>query len=160
MREEWGFSGFVVSDWDSVFHLKVHGLTADDAGSALEAAQAGVDMEMASTTYKQYLAQLVEQGKLSESVIDQAVARILRLKLALGLFENPYTEPEASAGLWQYASAGYRSTDCQRKHCHAEECETLLPLSANMLRSIAVVGPLADAPYEQLGTWILMAIPH
>ena len=66
-----GVFGFVVSDWDSVFHLKVHGLTADDAGSALEAAQAGVDMEMASTTYKRYLAQLVEQGKLSESVIDQ-----------------------------------------------------------------------------------------
>ena len=154
LREEWGFSGFVVSDWDSVVHLKVHGLTADDAGSALEAAQAGVDMEMASTTYKQYLAQLVEQGKLSESVIDQAVARILRLKLALGLFENPYTEPEALPAYGNTQALDVARQTARESIVMLKNAETLLPLSANMLRSIAVVGPLADAPYEQLGTWI------
>ena len=154
LREEWGFSGFVVSDWDSVFHLKVHGLTADDAGSALEAAQAGVDMEMASTTYKQYLAQLVEQGKLSESVIDQAVARILRLKLALGLFENPYTEPEALPAYGNKQALDVARQTARESIVMLKNAETLLPLSANTLRSIAVVGPLADAPYEQLGTWI------
>ena len=154
LREEWGFSGFVVSDWDSVFHLKIHGLTADDAGSALEAAQAGVDMEMASTTYKQYLAQLVEQGKLSESVIDQAVARILRLKLALGLFENPYTEPEALPAYGNTQALDVARQTARESIVMLKNAETLLPLSANMLRSIAVVGPLADAPYEQLGTWI------
>ena len=154
LREEWGFCGFVVSDWDSVFHLKVHGLTADDAGSALEAAQAGVDMEMASTTYKQYLAQLVEQGKLSESVIDQAVARILRLKLALGLFENPYTEPEALPAYGNTQALDVARQTARESIVMLKNAETLLPLSANMLRSIAVVGPLADAPYEQLGTWI------
>ncbi len=154
LREEWGFSGFVVSDWDSVFHLKVHGLTADDAGSALEAAQAGVDMEMASTTYKQYLAQLVEQGKLSESVIDQAVARILRLKLALGLFENPYTEPEALPAYGNRQALDVARQTARESIVMLKNAETLLPLSANTLRSIAVVGPLADAPYEQLGTWI------
>ena len=154
LREEWGFSGFVVSDWDSVFHLKVHGLTADDAGSALEAAQAGVDMEMASTTYKRYLAQLVEQGKLSESVIDQAVARILRLKLALGLFENPYTEPEALPPYGNKQALDVARQTARESIVMLKNAETLLPLSANKLRSIAVVGPLADAPYEQLGTWI------
>ncbi|MEC7189119.1 MAG: glycoside hydrolase family 3 N-terminal domain-containing protein, partial [Pseudomonadota bacterium] len=154
LREEWGFSGFVVSDWDSVFHLKIHGLTADDAGSALEAAQAGVDMEMASTTYKQYLAQLVEQGKLSESVIDQAVARILRLKLALGLFENPYTEPEALPAYGNRQALDVARQTARESIVMLKNAETLLPLSANTLRSIAVVGPLADAPYEQLGTWI------
>ena len=154
LREEWGFSGFVVSDWDSVFHLKVHGLTADDAGSALEAAQAEVDMEMASTTYKRYLAQLVEQGKLSESVIDQAVARILRLKLALGLFENPYTEPEALPAYGNKQALDIARQTARESIVMLKNAETLLPLSANMLRSIAVVGPLADAPYEQLGTWI------
>ncbi len=154
LREEWGFCGFVVSDWDSVFHLKVHGLTADDAGSALEAAQAGVDMEMASTTYKQYLAQLVEQGKLSESVIDQAVARILRLKLALGLFENPYTDPEALPAYGNKQALDVARQTARESIVMLKNAETLLPLSANMLRSIAVVGPLADAPYEQLGTWI------
>ena len=154
LREEWGFSGFVVSDWDSVFHLKVHGLTADDAGSALEAAQAGVDMEMASTTYKRYLAQLVEQGKLSESVIDQAVARILRLKLALGLFENPYTEPEALPAYGNKQALDVARQTARESIVMLKNAETLLPLSANTLRSIAVVGPLADAPYEQLGTWI------
>ena len=154
LREEWGFSGFVVSDWDSVFHLKVHGLTADDAGSALEAAQAGVDMEMASTTYKRCLAQLVEQGKLSESVIDQAVARILRLKLALGLFENPYTEPEALPPYGNKQALDVARQTARESIVMLKNAETLLPLSANTLRSIAVVGPLADAPYEQLGTWI------
>ena len=154
LREEWGFSGFVVSDWDSVVHLKVHGLTADDAGSALEAAQAGVDMEMASTTYKRYLAQLVEQGKLSESVIDQAVARILRLKLALGLFENPYTEPEALPAYGNKQALDVARQTARESIVMLKNAETLLPLSANTLRSIAVVGPLADAPYEQLGTWI------
>ena len=154
LREEWGFSGFVVSDWDSVFHLKVHGLTADDAGSALEAAQAGVDMEMASTTYKRCLAQLVEQGKLSESVIDQAVARILRLKLALGLFENPYTEPEALPAYGNKQALDVARQTARESIVMLKNAETLLPLSANTLRSIAVVGPLADAPYEQLGTWI------
>lgn len=154
LREEWGFSGFVVSDWDSVFHLKVHGLTADDAGSALEAAQAGVDMEMASTTYKRCLAQLVEQGKLSESVIDQAVARILRLKLALGLFENPYTDPEALPAYGNKQALDVARQTARESIVMLKNAETLLPLSANTLRSIAVVGPLADAPYEQLGTWI------
>ena len=154
LREEWGFSGFVVSDCDSIVHLKVHGLTADDAGSALEAAQAGVDMEMASTTYKQYLAQLVEQGKLSESVIDQAVARILRLKLALGLFENPYTEPEALPAHGNTQALDVARQTARESIVMLKNAETLLPLSANTLRSIAVVGPLADAPYEQLGTWI------
>ena len=154
LREEWGFSGFVVSDWDSVFHLKVHGLTADDAGSALEAAQAGVDMEMASTTYKRCLAQLVEQGKLSESVIDQAVARILSLKLALGLFENPYTDPEALPAYGNKQALDVARQTARESIVMLKNAETLLPLSANTLRSIAVVGPLADAPYEQLGTWI------
>lgn len=154
LREEWGFSGFVVSDWDSVFHLKVHGLTADDAGSALEAAQAGVDMEMASTTYKRCLARLVEQGKLSESVIDQAVARILRLKLALGLFENPYTDPEALPAYGNKQALDVARQTARESIVMLKNAETLLPLSANKLRSIAVVGPLADAPYEQLGTWI------
>ena len=154
LREEWGFSGFVVSDWDSVVHLKVHGLTADDAGSALEAARAGVDMEMASTTYKQYLAQLVEQGKLSESVIDQAVARILRLKLALGLFENPYPKPEALPVYGNTQALDLARQTARESIVLLKNAETLLPLSANALRSIAVVGPLADAPYEQLGTWI------
>lgn len=154
LREEWGFSGFVVSDWDSVFHLKIHGLTADDEGSALEAAQAGVDMEMASATYKQYLAQLVERGKLAESVIDQAVDRILRLKLALGLFDNPYTEPDALPAFGSKQAIGIARQAARESIVMLKNHDRLLPLSASTLRSIAVVGPLADAPYEQLGTWI------
>lgn len=154
LREEWGFSGFVVSDWDSVFHLKIHGLTADDEGSALEAALAGVDMEMASATYKQYLAQLVERGKLAESVIDQAVDRILRLKLALGLFDNPYTEPGALPAFGSKQAIGIAHQAARESIVMLKNHDRLLPLSASTLRSLAVVGPLADAPYEQLGTWI------
>ena len=89
LRGEWGFDGFVVSDWDSIRQLRVHGLTEDDRDSAFVAATAGVDMEMAGDAYSEHLAGLVEEGRVSEAQIDAAVLRILRVKFELGLFERP-----------------------------------------------------------------------
>ena len=93
LRDEWAFDGLVVSDWDSIDQLTDHGFAADFRDAAFKAANAGVNMEMVSRTYADHLAELVEQGEIGMQRIDQLVGEILRVKLRLGLFENPYTEP-------------------------------------------------------------------
>lgn len=154
LRDEWGFKGFVVSDWDSIRQLRIHGLTGDDRESAFEAATAGVDMEMHGDAYSNHLAGLVEEGLVSMENIDTAVANILRAKFRLGLFENPYTNPaELPPTGTQQALATARKTALQSAVLLKND-NGVLPLSAEALNSIAVIGPLADAPYEQLGTWI------
>ncbi len=154
LREEWQSDSFVVSDWESVSQLAVHGLTASDRESAFEAANAGVDMEMASRTYEHHLASLVEEGRISVSHIDAMVGNILRAKFRLGLFESPYTDAS------QFAAAA-NSAHLQAAYDAAVESAVLLknddwalPLDASALRRVAVIGPLADDPHEQLGTWI------
>lgn len=154
LRDEWQFDGLVVSDWDSVRQLAVHGLTANDRESALEAARAGVDVEMEGDAYSNHLAGLVEQGLVSIDLLDAAVANILRVKFRLGLFDSPYTTatdlpPVASGHALQVAKKTALQSIVMLKRDHG-----VLPLSAGQLRSIAIIGPLADAPYEQLGTWI------
>lgn len=154
LRDEWGFVGFVVSDWDSVRQLKIHGLTANDRDSAFEAVTAGVDMEMEGDAYSSNLSALLEQGRISEELIDSAVTNILRIKFRLGLFENPYTDstelpPIASDNALETARRAALQSVVMLKND-----DRVLPLSANELTSVAVIGPLADAPYEQLGTWI------
>lgn len=154
LRDEWGFDGFVVSDWDSIRQLAVHGLTEDDRGSAREAANAGVDMEMASHTYAHHMAALVHDGEVPLARVDAMVANILRIKFRLGLFEQPYTDPAqfpppgADVHLAAARAAAIESAVLLKNDYQA------LPLSRESLRTIAVIGPLADDPYEQLGTWI------
>ena len=92
LRDEWGFRGFVVSDWRSIDQLSVHGLTANDREAAAAAATAGIDMEMAGHTYLHHLADLVRSGAIPIATLDAAVANILRIKFELGLFERPYTD--------------------------------------------------------------------
>jgi beta-glucosidase len=157
LREEWGFEGFVVSDWDSVRQLGVHGLTANDAESACEAASAGVDMEMAGDAFIRHLSDLVREGRLESSIIDAAAGRVLRCKFRLGLFDRPYVDLDARA-----KTAGDEARDVALQA--AVESAVLLknekdtlPLNDSGLKSVAVIGPLADAAYEQLGTWIFDA---
>ncbi|MCH9693553.1 MAG: beta-glucosidase BglX [Gammaproteobacteria bacterium] len=154
LRDEWNFDGFVVSDWDSIRHLQVHGLTANEKGSALQAAVAGVDMEMASSTYRDNLAGLVESGQLDVRIVDDAVANILRTKFRLGLFENPYTALDqnnivGNAHALQTAKKAALQSVVMLKNENGA-----LPLVTEELSTVAVIGPLADAPHEQLGTWI------
>jgi beta-glucosidase len=153
LREEWGFGGFVVSDYNSVQQLAIHGLTENDKDSAYEAVTAGVDMEMAGDAYSNHLIGLVEEDRISIETIDAAVANILRVKFRLGLFENPYTDsaelpPTGSDTALQAAKKAALQSVVLLKNDHRA-----LPLSAERLSSIAVIGPLADAPYEQMGTW-------
>ncbi len=154
LRTEWGFDGLVVSDWDSIRQLAVHGFTADDRESAFEAATAGVDMEMSSTTFADHLAALVHEGRVPLALVDAMAANIVRVKMRFGLFERPLVD---SAELPALADAAH----LQAAHDAAREsvvllknARSLLPLRREALRTIALIGPLADDPHEQLGTWV------
>lgn len=160
LREEWGFDGFVVSDWDSVRQLEIHGLTENDRESAFEAVTAGVDMEMAGDAYINHLEGLIDEGRVSIDTIDTAVRNVLRAKFRLNLFENPYTDPgRLPAVANDEAMAAARKAALQSVVMLKNEHHTL-PLSAGELNSVALIGPLTDAPYQQLGTWIFDGDPE
>jgi beta-glucosidase len=160
LRGEWQYDGVVVSDWDAVKELTVHGFTANDCDAVREATTAGVDMEMASSLYSEHLPTLVAEGKVSEEQIDVMVCNILRLKFQLGLFENPYTDPGKFP---QHVNGEHlqAARDAAMRSCVLLKNENkVLPLSAQNLGSLAVIGPLADDGYEQLGTWVFDGESH
>lgn len=164
LREEWGFDGFVVSDWDSIAQLAVHGLTSGDRDSAREAAAAGVDMEMASRCYVEHLEGLVRDGLVEEARVDAMCANVLRVKLRLGLFDAPYPDPSRAAvdvpdHLRTAYDAALESAVLLTNRPRPDR-GPVLPLDADRLRRIALVGPLADEPREQLGTWIFDGDPE
>ena len=159
LRDEWDFRGFVVSDWDSVRQLQIHGLTANDRESAHEAITAGVDMEMHGDAYSNHLAALIEDKQIDEQLIDDAVASILRAKFRLGLFEKPYTVPSELPPIGSTDALDTARKAALQSVVLLKNENRVLPLSAKILSSIAVIGPLADAPYEQLGTWIFDGDP-
>ena len=151
LRDEWGWDGMVVTDWNSAGEMIAHGFSRDLKHSAEQAINAGVDMDMMSYGFIQYVEELVDEGLVSEKEIDRAVRNILKLKFELGLFENPYVDETASAEV-DYAPEHLEAA----KQCAVESAVLLknngvLPLAD--VRRILVTGPLADAPYEQLGTW-------
>ena len=155
LRKEWGFGGFVVSDWGAVAELLNHGIGADDAAVARKALEAGVDMDMEGV-YGKTLAAEVRSGRIPQSVVNEAVRRILRVKYALGLFDHPYTE----------LGAPYRATDEKRavarkiadetmvllKNDSVNGAEPLLPLKVNG-KKVALIGPMADDALDLLGAW-------
>ncbi len=160
LRGEWHFDGFVVSDWDSVRQLSIHGLTAGDRGSAFEAAKAGVDMEMHGDAYLKHLADLVEEGRIDVSLIDEAVSNILRAKFRLGLFDDPYTDPADFPPIANEEALETAKRAALQSVVMLKNDRHVLPLSAERLDTVALIGPLADAPYEQLGTWIFDGDPE
>lgn len=154
LRQEWDFDGFVVSDWDSISQLAMHGLTENDRGSAFEAARAGVDMEMASSTYAHHLASLVEEGRIEADKVDRMVANVLRIKMRLGLFDRPYVDADIfpSFGNQEYLADALEAA--RQSIVLLQNRDHMLPLRADEMSSLAVIGPMAHQPYEQLGTWI------
>ena len=159
LRDEWGFQGLVVSDWDSVRQLAVHGLTSGDRDSALEASTAGIDMEMAGNAYGEHLADLVAEGRVDIDLVNQAVANILRVKFRLGLFGSPYVDPGRLPVMDRDEKLRIAKTAALQSVVLLKNDSGVLPLSTGQLKSLAVIGPLADAPYEQLGTWIFDGDP-
>jgi beta-glucosidase len=158
LRQEWGFRGIVDSDWTSIAELMNHGIANDGATAARKAFLAGVDMDMVSSLYHDHLAQLVRAGEVPETDLDDAVRRVLRVKFALGLFENPYTDEkkESSAMLLPEAVALTREIAERSfvllKNDLLPSASPLLPLPADV-KSVALIGPLADDANSMLGSW-------
>lgn len=151
LKEEWGFDGFVVSDYTGVEELIAHGFAEDGADAARLAFNAGLDMEMVSTNVTEHGERLVADGLIGESRLDDAVTRILRLKFALGLFDQPYTDEAAEiAGPTPAAREAARAAGA-RSMVLLKNDDGVLPLERTT-PSIAVVGPLANST-DLHGTW-------
>src|SRR5687768_3572058 len=138
LREEWKFSGFVVSDWSAVTETIAHGTAADPTDAALKSLMAGVDLDMWANSYIT-LASAVRDGRLPIAVVDRAVRRMLRAKFAVGLFDDPYTdEKRASAVILAPAHRQAARQVAQRSIVLLKNEGNLLPL-AKSGRTVAVI---------------------
>jgi beta-glucosidase len=152
LRKEWKFDGLVVSDWGSVPEMVVHGYATDAKDAASKAINAGVDIEMATTTYFDNIKSLLEEKKITQEEIDNSVRNILRVKFKLGLFDNPFVNPEAQKSILEPASLEHARKVARESIVLLKNVKNTLPLSTG-ISSVAVIGPLADSPRDQLGTW-------
>lgn len=154
LRKEWGFRGFVVTDYTSINEMVNHGVAAGDKEAGELALNAGVDMDMQGAVYQRFLAKSVKEGKVKPADIDESVKRILRLKFDLGLFDNPYKFCDENRQKTQLLSSENRAAarDVARKSIVLLKNENnVLPL--NKIRKIALIGPLADNKSELIGNW-------
>ena len=162
LRKEWGFQGFVVSDWGSVAELLNHAIGPDGATVARKALVAGVDMDMEGNLYATTLAAQIRSGQIPETVLDEAVRRILRVKFALGLFEHPYTPVtpayEPTAENRAQARKVADETIVLLKNDPIEGMGPVLPLG-KAVKTVALIGPLADSAKDMLGSWGALSDP-
>lgn len=159
LKGDWGFQGFMVSDWGSIMEMQAHGYAKDLKHAAELAINAGSDMDMESSAYVEHLVQLVREGKVKESTIDEAVKRILRTKFVLGLFDNPY----------KYCDEEYEKATVGKPEFHQQVLEMakksivllknndeILPLKKSG-QKIALIGALAADKTSPLGSWRIAA---
>ena len=155
LKGEWGFKGLVVSDWGSIGEMVPHGFTKDLAGASQAALVAGSDMDMESRAYIVHLAKLVADGQVDVKLVDDAVRRVLRVKFALGLFEDPYRYSDVEREKRTLLAPAHleASRDVARKSIVLLKNDgNLLPLAKDV-GSIAVIGPLAADKDTPLGSW-------
>ncbi|MCR6487503.1 glycoside hydrolase family 3 C-terminal domain-containing protein [Amycolatopsis sp. OK19-0408] len=152
LKGAYGFRGFVVSDYTGVEELINHGLAGDGADAAAAALPAGVDMEMVSTNYVEYGEQLLNQRRITRDQIDDAVRRILLVKVKLGLFEHPYVDEAGEVKAPSPAALAASRQAAGRCMVLLKNEGPVLPL-AKAVGSVAVVGPLGNATYDLNGTW-------
>lgn len=155
LKGEWRFDGFVVSDWGSIGEMINHGYAKDGKQAAELAANAGSDMDMESYLYVAHLAQLVREGKVKESVIEDAARRILRVKFELGLFEDPYRYCDEAREKLTVGKAEFHEgvLDMAKKSIVLLKNENaVLPLPKSG-KKIAVIGALATDKSSPLGSW-------
>jgi beta-glucosidase len=150
LRDEWGFDGFVVSDYTAVMELVNHGIALDAAVATRKAFLAGVDVDMMSHFYDTQLPELVKTGQVPMNVVDEAVRRVLRVKFALGLFEHPYARgTEVTAAVPEHRPVVRKAAE---ESFVLLKNDSVLPFSGEA-KKIALIGPLADDANEMVGSW-------
>lgn len=153
LRDEWGFQGFVVTDYTGINEMVCHGYAADEADAGRLAINAGIDMDMQSAAFFNYLKEQVESGAVSQKTLDRAVRRVLDVKAALGLFEDPFRycspEKEASETMTEENLAFARKIACESMVLLQND--GVLPLVRG--EKVAVIGDLADSRNHLLGSW-------
>ncbi|MDZ7288551.1 MAG: beta-glucosidase BglX [candidate division KSB1 bacterium] len=155
LRNEWGFKGFVVSDWGAIQELQPHGVAATRTDAGMLALQAGVDMDMQSRIYQNEMIAVVQEKKISEEIVNHAVRRVLQTKFNLGLFDNPYRNCNPTLEkeiLLSKQHVDFARHVAQKSIILLKNEKNLLPLS-KQLKTIAVFGPLADDRDAPLGPW-------
>lgn len=154
LRDEWGFDGVIISDYAAVRELCVHGYAEDEKDAAYKAFTSGVDVEMCSTLYARHLEELLEEGRITESQIDKALLRVLRLKEKLGLFENPYRLADAEKAREVILCEKHReiAKKAVEESAVLLKNDGVLPLSKDT-KSVAVIGPHGDTGHV-LGWWL------
>jgi beta-glucosidase len=160
LRREWGFRGFVVSDANAVADLATHGFARDPQDAAFRALSAGVNMDMASRTYLEHLATSVQNGRIPVAVIDEAVRPILATKIRMGLFEHPYIDESQIQSI--LAAPEHRQlarSAAQRSAVLLRNEGQLLPLKLHDVKSLAVIGPLADSQQDLMSAWAMTGNP-
>ena len=159
LKGKWAFNGFVISDWASIGEMITHGYAADAADAAKKAVIAGCDMDMESHIYIAELVQLVKNGVVKESVVDDAVRRILRVKFELGLFDNPYKycdEAREKATIGNKANNDAVLDMAKKSIVLLKNDKNILPLKKSGVK-IALIGALANDKTSQLGSWRIAA---
>lgn len=162
LRGEWGFKGFVVSDWNSIGELIPHGFAADLKQAGEISLNAGLDMDMESRSYITYMKELVAEGKVSESVIDESVRRILRIKFMLGLFDDPFRycqKEREDKNIMTDETKNASLKVAERSFVLLKNEDNILPLKKDY-KTIAVIGPLADSKEDPIGGWGGLGIPE
>jgi beta-glucosidase len=156
LRNEWGFDGFVVSDYTSIMELINHGIAIDPATATRKAITAGVDVDMMSHFYDTQLPALISSGQVPMRVVDEAVRRVLRVKFATGLFEHPYAEgAEVTAAVAAHRPLVRKAAEeslVLLQNDKIADGAPLLPFSPDR-KKIALIGPLADDTAEMVGAW-------
>ncbi len=155
LKEGWNWDGFIVSDWGSIGEMITHGYAKDKEQASEIAANAGSDMDMESYAYQGHLEQLVNEGKVDIKLIDDAVKRILRVKFRLGLFDDPYkycNEEREKSEIYSVKNQQIAREVAKRSIVLLKNDSKLLPINKN-IKSIAVIGPLADDKDTPIGNW-------
>jgi len=155
LRDEWKFDGFVVSDWGSIRETAVHGYAKDRKDAAMKSFNAGLDVDMESSAYLKHMKELISEGKISMEKIENSVRKVLRMKYLTGVMENPYRycnqQREDTIILKKEYLELAREAACKSMVLLINKNQ-ILPLSEN-LKSIAVIGPLADSKKDMPGSW-------
>lgn len=160
LKNKWGHDGFVVSDWGSIQNLVTQGVAKDAATAAQKALMAGIAMDMVDNAYIDHLPKLVASGDVPMSAIDDAVRRILRVKMKLGLFENPYVDvlPESERYLLPEYLETAEKLSAESMVLLKNENNTL-PITSTY-KSLAVIGPMAKDSVHIMGFWEGMGRPE